>query len=165
MQIKLKILGLNLITVVLLCAGCLPGSSFAQRIDLSGAFEQAMNGHAPIDIEIDLPTLGKMPARVETTSQGNGTLTIGVLSIRLMDIHDDGLVYANAGLLNLDVLPIEQPTFVVTGIVNETDEKTSVVLRQTPLLAVFRWDAHTKEFRCIYSPDQLLDSCATPVLH
>lgn len=148
-----------LINCMFLVTACMHATAFAQRIDLSSAFQSALESQSIVDVQLEFARGASFPAHVEVTQQGNGTLTLGPLSIRLMDLQDDGLVYANGGLLNLDILPTDRAMFVVSGIVNETDDKTSAILRQTSLLALFQWDEKAKEFRCIYSPDHLLDAC------
>jgi hypothetical protein len=69
----------------------------------------------------------KLPTRTETTSQGNGVLTVANLSLRLKDTHDDGLVYANGGVLKLDVVRLGADrgpaSIVISGIALHTGDK------------------------------------------
>lgn len=94
---------------------------------LKEAFSKADATHEVVTQILDLGAGLRLPVQVETTNQGNGTLTLGQVTLRLKDKHDDGLVYAADGVLRLDVVPLssrrEPATLIVSGIALHTGEK------------------------------------------
>ena len=104
------------------CAAGAPPAPFALDAD----FAKADATHAAVADVLDLGDGVKLPARIETTTQGNGTLTIANLTLRLKDRHDDGLVYAGDGVLRLDVVRLagaSAPALIVSGTALHTGEK------------------------------------------
>ena len=90
-------------------------------------FAKADATHAAVDDTLDLGGGWRLPARIETTTQGNGTLTFANLTLRLKDTHDDGLVYAGNGVLRLDIVRLaadaRTPALIVSGTALHTGDK------------------------------------------
>jgi hypothetical protein len=106
-----------------------PASGASAPLALEADFAKADSTHAVVTDTLDLGAGLRLPARIETTTQGNGTLSIGNLTLRLKDKHDDGLVYAGSGVLRLDVValsPGRHPSaLIVSGTALHTGEKES----------------------------------------
>jgi len=108
---------------LLACAGPNISSAFPLERD----FAKADTTHTIVAEILDLGAGLQLPVRIETTGQGNGTLTVGNLILRLKDKHDDGLVYAGSGVLRLDIVPLGPrggpSALVISGIAIHTGEK------------------------------------------
>jgi hypothetical protein len=91
---------------------------------------------------LDLGSGLKLPVRIETTNQGNGVLTVANLTLRLMDKHDDGLVYGGSGVLRLDIVrlgPGRAPaSVVISGIALHTGDKESDPSVSESIVYVYR---------------------------
>lgn len=94
---------------------------------LEADFAKADATHAVVADTLRLDTGLQLPVRIETTTQGNGTLSVANLTLRLKDRHDDGLVYAGTGVLRLDVVQLSpaarHPALIVSGTALHTGEK------------------------------------------
>lgn len=105
------------------------GPDLASAFPLESDFAKANATGAVVTDTLDLGAGLRLPVRIETTRQGNGTLTVGNLSLRLMDKHDDGLVYAGHGVLRLDIVRLARgpgpAALIVSGIAMHTGEKES----------------------------------------
>lgn len=103
------------------------GPNLVAVFPLESDFAKADTTGAVVADTIDLGAGLRLPVRIETTSQGNGTLTVANLSLRLMDKHDDGLVYAGNGVLRLDIVrlaPGKGPAaLIVSGTAMHTGDK------------------------------------------
>jgi hypothetical protein len=98
-------------------------------LSLDADFAKADATHSAVTDVLDLGDGIRLPAHIETTTQGNGMLTIANLTLRLKDKHDDGLVYAGNGVLRLDVVRLagraSAPALIVSGTAMHTGEKES----------------------------------------
>lgn len=122
------------------CAGPTLSSVFPLESD----FAKADSTGAVVADTLDLGAGLRLPVRIETTSKGNGTLTIANLSLRLMDKHDDGLVYAGNGVLRLDVVrlaPGNRPAaLIVSGVAMHTGEKENDPVVPESVVYVYQVD-------------------------
>ena len=112
----------------------------AQAAEKAGA---ALAGSAAVARGLDLPT------RFEVTGQGNGTLAIANLLLRVYKAHDDGALYEPFGL-TLDFADLGHGGYcdlVVTGSVRLTDDKPA---GRTPLIYIYRWEPAQNGFRETY---------------
>lgn len=115
--------------VAAFCCGFSAYAAPSQHVALAleSDFAKADAIHAVVTDTLDLGSGLKLPVRIETTSQGNGVLTVANLSLRLKDTHDDGLIYANGGVLKLDVVhlaPSKGPaSIVISGVALRTGDK------------------------------------------
>jgi hypothetical protein len=119
----------RLIIAAVFCQGLSVSAAPAQHtaFPLDTDFAKADTTKSVVANFLNLGAGVKLPTRAETTSQGNGVLTVANLALRLKDTHDDGLVYANGGVLKLDVVRLGQhrapASIVISGIALRTGEK------------------------------------------
>lgn len=98
-------------------------SVIASPVVLTGHFKKSLDERRPVTLMISFPQGVALQGTVEATDKGNGTLTLGELSLRLQDLHDDGLIYAGDGVLQLDTIDVGRPALIVSGIALRTGEK------------------------------------------
>jgi hypothetical protein len=83
------------------------------------------------------------------TTQGNGTLKISNLFLRLYDVHDDGIVFEN-GCLKLVLEDFNHDgvkDLAVNGVINEMDEKIEgKILRSYPISRQYLYDKKSRNF-------------------
>lgn len=130
--------------------GAAPASTKGLPQALEADFARADATHQAVNDMLDLGAGVVVCARLETTQQGNGTLTVGNLSLRLKDLHDDGLVYAGNGVLKLDVIPLfphRQPgALVISGIALHTGDKERGEETPEAVVFIYRLDCSTGRF-------------------
>ena len=118
-------------------------------LNLEADFAKADATHASVTDSLDIGGV-KLPVVIDTTTQGNGTLKIGNLLLRLMDRHDDGLVYAGSGVLKLDVValsPGQRATaLVISGVALRSGDKESDPVVPEAVLDLYALDCTAGKF-------------------
>jgi hypothetical protein len=71
--------------------------AYAKQIDIESMLRKSEVEQRPIPLVVPMGDHFNVSATAEATKEGNGTLTIGNLTLRLQDHHDDGLVYGSKG--------------------------------------------------------------------
>ena len=109
--------------------------------------------------ELILGTGAVLPARVEVTSKGNGTLTIANVKVRVFDDHDDGMVYLG-GMLGTRFVDIDRDGYLdllLSGIVEFTGEIAGSVTRREAVVTIYMFDPTTNRFTrtCFEGPSEL----------
>jgi hypothetical protein len=101
---------------------------------------------------VDLGEPSPIPFMYESTSKGNGVLTLKNLKLRVYDEHQD-LITFEGNYLKLEWLSAENGKvngLVVSGIANIYEEDGEKVVRREPIACFFRWVKETKKFDVIY---------------
>ena len=120
-------------------------------MDIKSAFENSTVTTKPVSMNIDFGNGLNIQAKLETTNKGNEILSLPNLSLRLQDLHDDGLVYKN-GTLRFDVMPPNRypysTGFIISGLVIHTSEKESDTAIEDIAVFVYIWSiqAHLSKF-------------------
>lgn len=130
------------------------GVTYADAIKLEGEWaDAAANPGRPVKAEIDGGQATPIPARIEMTDQGNGTLSLPGVALRIWDDHDDGLVYATNPLRLYGAHLAGPKTFdlIVTGIARHTGEKESDPSWDEAVLFIYRLNCKLGRFEKIFS--------------
>lgn len=129
----------RLAVMAVLC-GLICASVQAAPVELSSHFKKSRDERRPVTVIIKFPQGVTLQGVVEATDKGNGTLTLGGLALRLQDVHDDGMVYANDGVLQLDAINVGSPALVVSGLALRTGEKENDPLVPQAVSAIYVLD-------------------------
>ena len=102
-----------------------------------------------------LLSVGSPPVDVtlRATTKGNGTLQIQNLTIRALDEHDDGQLYAN-NALDVQLIDIDSDRdldLLVSGTVLTTEEQSDRVTRHDSIVYLYRYDHQRQRFVKIFS--------------
>lgn len=91
----------------------------------------------------------KMPARIEVTSKGNGSLEIGNLYLKIYDGHEDLSTYEKSMLRTVfvDINADGYRDLLVSGRVLYFDEKGDDVIKTENVLFAYHFDPKSKQFR------------------
>jgi hypothetical protein len=88
----------------------------------------------------------------DDTTKGNGMLEIANLRLKIADWHDNGEFYQNgkAQFEFYDLNGDNWKELLVMGILNYTDERSDVVVKQEPFIFIYAFDKDHNSFRQIY---------------
>lgn len=90
--------------------------------------------------------------KIEVTLKGNGAFILGNLNLRILDVHDDGVVY-QGDCLDVDAIDIDNDGYidlVISGIVVHTGEKdTDPILRES-VAYIYKQERSNPSFTLIY---------------
>lgn len=132
--------------------------SVAGQVDIKSAFRTSEAEQRAVSLDVSMGEHFKVPAIAEATKQGNGVLTVGNLSLRLQDRHDDGLVYGGDGLLRVDLERLEfgnpkagTPVLVVSGILTRSGEKEGDPVSHEAITVIYQLDCRARQFKRVFS--------------
>lgn len=111
-----------------------------------------MPGERVLRKVIDVGHGMSMAAVIEESNKGNGLLTLGALTLKVVDGHDDGAVYAGA-MPHVEFIDIDGDgvkELVVNGVVEYTDEQTDAVREREPFVFIYRYDLTSRGFTMAY---------------
>jgi hypothetical protein len=140
------------ITLALLATVCVSQIVLAEEVVFSEAALNRLNAEHDLSKRemfgtVDIAPGLRLPFRVGITSKGNGALTVGGLSIRFYDGHQDLKTFAG-GCLSHRLSDIDQDGYkdlVFYGTVEQWGEKGEF-LAQRPVVSVFRFSPTTRRF-------------------
>jgi hypothetical protein len=132
--------------------------AYAKQIDIESMLRKSEVEQRPIPLVVPMGDHFNVSATAEATKEGNGTLTIGNLTLRLQDHHDDGLVYGSKGYLRLDVERLgvgsqksNPSALIVSGILTRSGEKESDPVSNEAITVIYILDCQSKTFKRVFS--------------
>lgn len=133
--------------------GCASGDDGAARVLVNerDLMPVGMHGEQEWNGLFQLDETHALPATVEVTSKGNGTLSVGNVAVRVYDDHDDGNLYEPRMLrvLTLDLDDDGWMDLLIVGRRLETGEKGGQVIASFGVAAMLFYDAALGGFRVV----------------
>lgn len=127
-------------------------SGVISRDEIRASFSTLADDEGAKDFSVDLGKGKLAPVHMEVTRQGNGTLSILNLNLRLYDEHDDSAVY-KTGSLDIDGVDLNDDgriDLVVSGIVLHTGEKETDPKTEESVVFVYVQDSSGSKFNRAY---------------
>ena len=135
--------------------------SFAQTIHI-GDFKPDVNGmpgEQRYEKSIEVGTEADITAVVDVTARGNGILAFANLKLKVLDEHDDGLIYVG-GLLYVEFVDVSEDGFkdvVITGTIANTGEKETDRVTYSTVTSIYVYQPQRREFRSVFHIGPTLD--------